>query len=361
MNQGKACWPGSALVLLGTVLALGAWSVPGLAQEPAPPPAEEKGRPRIVVEPKALYVGEVFAGEKGKGQIKIQNTGTATLKILKVRSGCGCTATKLKDEDKEIPAGGFVMLPVTMTPSKVPTGDRFVKSITIVSNDPVQPALPVRIEARVKVGVEVSPPSLIFKKMQYGEVRVQGLKLQGLTEEPFQITGIDKGSGPVMLEYDQELVALAHMIKVTVGPMPDLQNVHLRLRIRTTHSKSPVLNTPLLVEVEKLIAISPTYLNLGRHDPGSVVEGKITLSTKEDRPIKSVKARVTRYPMEVTARPVEGSPDQWVLAFQVPEEMPRRKLISPVVITTDLEQAGPIKMTVSLIVSPPATETPGQE
>lgn len=361
MTQGGAYSRGSALALLGTVLALGSWSVPGLAQEEGTPQAEEKGRPRIVVEPKSLFVGEVFAGEEGQGEIKIQNTGTAVLKILKVRSGCGCAATKLKDEDKEIPAGGFVMLPVTMTPSRVRTGDRFVKSITILSNDPVQPALPVRIEARVKVGVDVIPPSLIFKKMQYGEVRVQELKLKSLTEEAFQITKIDKGSGPVMLEYDEKLVALEHTIKVTVGPMPEPQNMHLRLRLRTTHSRSPELNTPLLVEVEKLIAVSPTYLNLGRNDPGSVVEGKITLSTKEDKPVESIDVRVTRYPMEVTARPVEGSPDQWVLAFQVPEEMPRRKLISPVVITTNLEEAGPIKMTISLTINQPTGKTPGQE
>ena len=361
MVRGGRSSGGSTLAWLVAVLVLGAWAAPGPAQDQAEPQAEKEGRPRIEIEPKSLYVGEVFVGDQGKGEIKIRNTGTAVLKILHVRSSCGCTVAKLKEEDREIPPGGSTILPVAMKPSKVRQGDRFVKSLTILSNDPIQPALPVRVEARVKVGVDAIPYSLVFKKMQYGEVRTQELKLKSFTDEAFQITKIQQGTGPVMIEYDRELVAREHTVRVTVGPMPEPNNLHQRLRIYTTHSKTPRVDTPLLVEVEKLVTVSPSYLNLGRHDPGSTVKTKMTFSTKDDRVIESVDVRVTRFPMEVTAASVEASPDQWELVFKVPEELGGRKLISPMVMTTNIKEAGPIKVTMSLTINRPAGEPPAQE
>ena len=353
-------------VLWGAALAWGTGSVTAWAQEQAASkPSQEADQaepqkwPRIEIEPKSLNVGEVFVGEDGKGEIKIRNTGDAELQILNVRSSCGCTATKLKATDRRIPPGSEVALFVTMKPSKTRHGDRFVKSITILSNDPLRPALPVRVEARVKVGVDAIPYSLIFKKMQYGEVRGQDLKLKSLTDEAFRITDIQGAGGPVVLSYDRELTAKEHIVKVSVGPMSDPNNMHLRLRIDTTHSKSPMLYVPLLVEVEKLVTVSPPYLNLGRNEPGSTVERKVTFSTKDGQPVKSVNVEVTRYPMEVEARPVEGSPNEWILGFKIPEDMETRKLISPVLLTTNVDKAGPIKITLSVTVTGPDTDKSG--
>ncbi|UCG32963.1 MAG: DUF1573 domain-containing protein [Phycisphaerales bacterium] len=353
-------------VLWLTVLVWGTGLATAWGQEQkGPEPSQKAGQdepqrwPRIEIEPKSLNVGEVFVGEDGKGEIKIRNTGDAELQILKVRSSCGCTAAKLKAADHRIPPGGEVTLPVTMKPSKIRQGDRFVKSITIMSNDPLQPALPVRVEAQVKVGVDAIPYSLIFKKMQYGEVRGQELKLKSMTGEAFKITGIQGGSGPVVLGYDRALEATEHTVNVSVGPMPDPNNMHLRLQINTTHSKMPTLHVPLLVEVEKLVTVSPPYLNLGRNEAGSMVERKVKFTTKDGQPIESVNVEVTRYPMDVEAHPVEGSPNEWILGFKIPEEMEARKLISPVLLTTNVDKAGPVKITLSVTVTGPAAAEPG--
>lgn len=354
------------VVLWGAVLAWGAAPATLWGQEQTKPePSQEADQaeaqkwPRIEIEPKSLSVGEVFVGEDGKGEIKIRNTGEAELRILKIRSSCGCTAAKLKPTDQRIPPGGEVTLPVTMKPSKTRHGDRFVKSITIMSNDPLRPALPVRVEAQVKVGVDATPYTLIFKKMQYGEVRGKDLKLKSLTDEAFKITKIQGASGPVVLSYDRDLEAMEHTVKVSVGPLPDPNNMHLRLRINTTHSKTPTLYVPLLVEVEKLVTVSPPYLNLGRSEPGSTVERKVTFTTKDGQPVESVSVEVTRQPMEVEVRPVEGSPNDWILGFKIPEDMEARKVISPVLLTTNVDKAGPVKIVLSVTVTEPSAGEAG--
>jgi hypothetical protein len=354
------------LVLLGAGLAWGTGAARAWAQAQAESkPSQEADQtepqkwPRIEIEPKSLNVGEVFVGEDGKGEIKIRNTGDAELQILNIQSSCGCTATKLKATDRRIPPGGEVTLFVTMKPSKTRHGERFVKSVTISSNDPLRPALPVRVEAQVKLGVDTIPYSLIFKKMQYGEVREQDLKLASMTDEAFRITNIEGAGGPVVLGYDRDLMAKEHIVKVSVGPMADPNNMHLRLRIDTTHSKTPALYVPLLVEVEKLVTVTPPYLNLGRNEPGTTVERKVTFSTKDGKPVESVNVEVTRYPMEVEAHPVEGSPNEWTLGFKIPEDMEAQKLISPVLLTTNVDKAGPIKITLSVTVTGPDADKSG--
>jgi hypothetical protein len=348
---------------LVAIPALAALSTPAFAQEKSRQETAKqettkqetanKAKPRIEVEPRSLYVGEVFVGEKGKGEIKVMNTGTAVLKIYRVQSSCGCTVAGLKSEDKEIQPGGSITLPVTMKPSKVKQGDKFVKTVTIHSNDPIQPALPVRVEARVKLGVDSIPYSLVFKKMQFGEVRTQELKLKSYTDEEFKITRIDGVSGPLMVDFDEDRIAKEHVIKVTVGPLADFRNMHRRLVARTTHSKTPKVDIPVLVEVEKLVTVSPSYLNLGRHEAGSTVKKRITFTTKDDKPVESVQVRATRYPVEVKAEPIEGAVNQWTLTFKVPEDMPGSKLISPLEMTTNIEKAGPVRLTFSLTVNKP--------
>ncbi len=359
MKQPTRCPMNLHLIRLVAIFALGTYVSPAPGQEDSPDPA---GRPRIEIEPKSLNLGAIFLGDKGKGEVTIRNTGTATLNISRVKSSCGCTAAFLNDRARRIEPGGSSVLPVTMKPKKSPRGDIFKKTLTIFSDDPLQPALPISVECQVMLGVDVSPASAVFRKMQHGEVRTVELTLTSYTEEPFRITSIDELPGPVILDYDKDLEALKHKVMVVVGPYTGSDKMHARLNIHTTHSKTKLVETMLLVEPEKLVEVVPNWLNLGRHDPGEIVEKQVTIRAAGGRKLETIEARVTRFPIEVTVRRVEsGEPDQWVLSFKVPEDMAGRKLISPLELTTNIKEAGPVRVNMSLKInaqSAAATDKP---
>lgn len=345
----SGCFKSLCKTWLAIGLGVGAGLSLAHAQEEKPKPT---GRPRIEIEPKSLNLGAIFVGEKGKGQIIIKNTGTAPLKISRTQSSCGCTAVFLENHQRIIPPGGSSVLSVTMRPKKIGKGEIFAKTVTIFSNDAIQPTLPIRIECEVLIGVDVTPYTAIFRKLRHGEVRTVELKLTSMTEEEFHISSIDELPGPVLLEFDPKRKARTHTVKITAGPMPDTNNVHNRIRIHTTHSKTPLVEAMLLIDIEKLVEVIPNWLNLGRCDPGQIVEKQITVRATGGHAVETIEPKVSRYAIEVSARKIEtDKPDQWMLSFKVPQDLAGRKVISPLILTTNIKEAGPIKVNMSLKVN----------
>ena len=91
-------------------------------------------QPRIEIHPLVLRLGQVYAGDKAKGEVTIRNVGDAPLVIRKIDKSCGCTAALLREEDKVVDPGKEVKAQVTLQPSGTRHGELFRKVIVIVSN-----------------------------------------------------------------------------------------------------------------------------------------------------------------------------------------------------------------------------------
>jgi hypothetical protein len=64
---------------------------------------------------------------------KLSNKGDAALKILSVSATCGCTTTKV--ENQELKPGESTGITATFNGAAFPAGGRYVKQVTVVTND----------------------------------------------------------------------------------------------------------------------------------------------------------------------------------------------------------------------------------
>ena len=125
-------------LLLGWSLLLPGCARPG-------PPAEQAAAPRLVVDPVSFDFGDVRPGSSPSRRFRLRNAGGGSLRLVDVRSDCGCLVTR--PETDLIPAGGAAELRVTLsvTDEKGP----LVRTVTLRTNDPVQPEQRLEVRARV--------------------------------------------------------------------------------------------------------------------------------------------------------------------------------------------------------------------
>ncbi|SMO66127.1 Protein of unknown function [Saccharicrinis carchari] len=108
---------------------------------------EEKDKAaKVSIDNKVFNFGEISQGEKATHTYSIVNEGKSNLIIRKVKASCGCTAIK---PDKTVIAPGEKTAITAEFNSAGRTG-RQNKSITVITNDPLQSNILLRIQGTVK-------------------------------------------------------------------------------------------------------------------------------------------------------------------------------------------------------------------
>ena len=97
---------------------------------------ESAGKPIIKVDQAEYDYGLIWSGPSQQHSFKITNTGTAELKIDKVRPNCGCTVAGNYPKSLAPGASGTFPFSLNTTAIKGP----FTKDITIATNDPATPS-----------------------------------------------------------------------------------------------------------------------------------------------------------------------------------------------------------------------------
>lgn len=109
--------------------------------------------PKAVVEEKLYKFDEVLEGEVLKHAFTIRNTGDADLVIESVRSSCGCTTVKKPDK---IAPGGSDQIAIEGN-TKNYGGYNFTKTIHVITNDPEQKQIELKIDGPVALFAEIKP------------------------------------------------------------------------------------------------------------------------------------------------------------------------------------------------------------
>jgi hypothetical protein len=125
-----------------------------------------------------------------KASIKITNEGSEELKISDVRPGCGCTTAPL--DKKELKPGEFATMDVSLNVGA--TSGMLTKSITISSNDPVNPTKVLYLKADVVRPIQVLPTQyLSFGELTVGskgeaKVTIKNTSTQTIVLSDFEAT-----------------------------------------------------------------------------------------------------------------------------------------------------------------------------
>ena len=151
------------------LLVLGV-ALPVWGQVPPPPDPDLKPErlPKLVVAERGQDLGTFFAGEKQTAVWLLRNEGDADLVIEKTLASCGCAVVKLAEEQKTIPPGGRLDFKVEFDSSG--RRGKQKKTVTVMSNDPVEPKLTLTFEADVRALFEMMPNStLALRQVRRGE------------------------------------------------------------------------------------------------------------------------------------------------------------------------------------------------
>jgi hypothetical protein len=156
-----------------TVILLAALLVGGALMAKAQPKLELVGGSKF-------DLGSVYRGILADRHITLKNSGTDTLIISRVDVSCGCTGTMVSND--HIAPGDTGSLQITFN-SKNFRGPVH-KTVTVNSNDPVQPQSLIQFEATVVEDVVVTPEYLWFQDAEVGakNTRMLTIKNEGKAE-----------------------------------------------------------------------------------------------------------------------------------------------------------------------------------
>ncbi len=192
--------------------------------------------------PESVYdFGTLDEGKIYTHDFVLKNTGTDTLEIRSVRTSCGCTATLLKDT--RIAPGDSQMLHVSFNSAGY-GGRRFVKPVSIVSNDPDQPEVRLLIRGEVREVPKprgyVYPSLLNLGTVKPGTVVLDTVLLISDGQLPLVLESINGFKGVDVLGWAPDTLPPGDTgriyLKITVGPEKPYSGI---LMVKTNDGRLP--------------------------------------------------------------------------------------------------------------------------
>lgn len=148
--------------------------------------------PRINVEQYYYDVGVVEPNAVGGGRLIVRNTGGSPLVIEQVTTPCNCTIGRM--EDNVIPPGGESGLRIAFDPRRV-MGFEAERTLTIHSNDPKNPEVPIHVMAKVNPEIEI-PLNIEMGAFEASKGGERTVRIRQLQDDPFDIIEMKVVRGP---------------------------------------------------------------------------------------------------------------------------------------------------------------------
>jgi len=166
---------GTVLVVLGVGMA-------GVARSQVPPVPRSNDRPadaapRLSVSQRVIDLGPIVEGARVPVTWHIENQGTADLVINRTAAACGCTVVELSDDQRVVVPGASLDLTAQFDSRK-----RFgpqSKSVTVYSNDPLEPELRLLFQVEVESLFVAEPQSILnLRDVQRGMIRERAIRIK---------------------------------------------------------------------------------------------------------------------------------------------------------------------------------------
>ncbi len=275
------------------------------AQEsPAAPEAQDVVRgPVVEVEPRELWLSHppdgadesdprpehLSATEKAVGYVAVRNVGDAPLVLERIRSTCGCTVAAL--EVSELAPGAETRVKVEVVPQQV-GGFSINKQISVHTNDPSQPVVPVNIRGEIFPVYEYEPRFFDLGVFEKGEEREASILFRG-NGDPVRIDRITTWPGAEGFEVQEQELPEAEWrtpgipeYRITfratpLAPSGKLTNV---LLVHTSAATNSTLRIPVEADIRSFYSLSRRVAFVGPVTSGATMEN--VLDVTAERPIE---------------------------------------------------------------------------
>jgi hypothetical protein len=161
----------------------------------------DKESPHIVVDQPHYDFGTMQRGTSKSHEFVIRNTGTAPLKIRNGGTTCKCTLSKVADES--IPPGGSTT--VKLEWSAKADGGPFGQTATILTNDPTQSKVELRVDGQIMAISNVEPPDFLFDKLAVGETKSVPVYVMSMLQDELSVTDAQISDPTIRDKFDVKI------------------------------------------------------------------------------------------------------------------------------------------------------------
>ena len=281
-------------------------------------------------------------GQKVSVEFEFENSGNEILEIQDVKTSCGCTTAK--PEKATYNPGEKGKIPVTFDSTRF--NGKITKTITVMSNDPQRPRLPLKITGEIVSEVEVKPAMLSLFNIKRSEAAESEIVISTPRMEKIEVTGVTTDLDFLEIQSvqtDPKNVT----IKVKVNPEKASKGTHtFRGNISaTTNSKSQKeLKIPVNVKFEEPVRVMPRFISFYGTKKGQPREFTVTLTPNGDHNFNILNASTD---LEfVSTETTENEDKEKQVKVKLAETVETGKFAGYLIIKTDLVEQPEIRIPV---------------
>ncbi len=315
----------------GACLALFAMAHTAVAQESEE--NESETRPIAVVESPVHDFGEVWVSDPLNHSFVIRNAGKSRLEIKKVKPTCGCTLAG--NHPQFIEPGESGQFPFRLNTNKIK--GKFTKAISVITSDPENKTITLRLTGVVKQYVDVTPQTVQFGRVKEDTVVSETLTITNNTDTPLKLS-IDEKTNPQCFKGKIKELIPGKKYELTVTAQPPFRTGINRfpLKIDTNIPNQQQLNIFCIATLPERLQIKPDRLIVSASAKTESVR-KLWFTNNGEKPVKVTKASCGNPGVKVEKNDVEEG-KKYLIVVTIPPRFKPGKDEAVVVETDDPEK-----------------------
>ncbi|MEO7794216.1 MAG: DUF1573 domain-containing protein [Thermoanaerobaculia bacterium] len=315
---------------------------------PAAEAAPAAPAPKLVPIESIKDVGKVAKGEKIKVDFELRNDGPVVLVLSDVHPTCGCTVASF---DANIAPGAVGKIHAEI--DTVDFAGPIAKTITVLSNDPLQPRVTLTIKARVEPQVNATPgyARFVFVQQQAASTVKQtlwaenydGLKILAV-KSPYKF--IHASFHPASAEERRPEVPTANqwIVETTIQQDAEIGALRDFLVIETNHPKQKELRLAITGFVRPLLSVMPAVAEFGSLSFSERSQDLSLVLVNFGDALLEVKGVTASIPgVEAKVKAIEEG-RRWEVKLTLTGKMPKGTVNAEVVIETSSIQQPTLKV-----------------
>lgn len=292
------------------------------APEVVPTMPPEGSPPRIVFHEPVYDFGQVEQGEQVTHLFRFTNQGGRDLRIESVKTSCGCTAAVISAN--VIPPGQEGTISATFDTTRF-AGEK-AKSVSVYSNDPIQPVTTLTLQGEITVEVVVDPPQLYLGRLRRGEAMTRTVEVLHDADKPISITRIENTSGLITVRSEdvEKEGQKGKKLLVTVGRDVPLGRLNDQIIVTTTSQKRPSITIPVFGSIEGEVVVTPPQVSFGVVRKGEGKAQEVSIKNRAAKPVRVLRVQSSTEDVSAELAPVKEGVEYRVILTAKGESKPGR-------------------------------------
>lgn len=296
-------------------------------------------QPKITFAKMGHDFGDVPPNKVNIGQIKFTNTGEGVLKITKVGKCCGVVATLDKNKTVYGPGeSGTINVEWRSGPQKM----SFTRQLIIHSNDKMDPAAKLTIQAKIVPRISAEPKRLrlVLDEENAGCPKVT---IRSLDDRPFSITGFKSTGDCISADFDPSVEATKFVLQPKVDTEKLDKNQKGTVTVGLTH---PDGNAAVFYfDVVPKYTVNPPLLIVFNAEPNEPLVRKITVlnNYQKEFEIESISSKSGTVGIEVLEKKKITDGYQLQVAITAPDSQGKMRFMDEFYVVLEDGEKLPIK------------------